>query len=63
MLYDAFSRFAKTLRQSGIWGERVIDMIFLPSSPKNAGNQMVHGFLSPHPLGSEADPKVRPLVS
>lgn len=52
MPYDAFSRLAKTLQQPGIWGERVIGMIPQPNPPKNAGNQVVYGFLSPHPLGS-----------
>ena len=51
MPYDAFSRLGKTLRQPGIWGERVIGMIPQPNPPKNAGNQVVYGFLSPHPLG------------
>ena len=46
-----FSRLAKTLRQTGIWGERVIGMIPQPNPPKNAGNQVVNGFLSPHSLG------------
>jgi hypothetical protein len=51
MPYDAFSRLAKTLQQPGIWGERVIGVIPLPNAPKNAGSQVVYGFLSPHPLG------------
>lgn len=51
MPYDAFSRLAKTLQQPGIWGERVIGMIPQPNPPKNAGSQVIYGFLSPHPLG------------
>jgi hypothetical protein len=50
MPYEAFFRLAKTLQQPGIWGERVIGMIPQPNAPKNAGSQVVYGFLSPHPL-------------
>ena len=51
MPHDAFTRLVKTLQQPGIWGERVTGMIPLPSPLKNAANQVVYGFLCPHPLG------------
>jgi hypothetical protein len=51
MPHDAFSRLVRTLQQPGIWGERIIGMVPLPKPPKNAGNQVVYGFLCPHPLG------------
>jgi hypothetical protein len=49
--HDAFIRLVETLRQPGIWGERVTGMIPLPAAPKNAGSQVVYGFLCSHPLG------------
>ena len=51
MPYEAISQLIKTLLQPGIWGERVIGMNPLPNPPKNAGSQVVYGFLCPHPLG------------
>lgn len=51
MTHDAFTRLVKTLRQPGIWGELVVGMTPLPAAPKNAGSQVVYGFLCPHPLG------------
>ena len=52
MTYEAYSLLIKTLQQTGIWGERVIGMNPLPNAPKNAGSQVVFGFLCQHPLGA-----------
>lgn len=49
--FQAHDLLMKTLRQPGIWGERVIGMAPLPNPPKGAGSQAVYGFLCPHPLG------------
>jgi len=51
--YQAHELLIRTLRQPGIWGERVTTMIPLPNPPKGAGSQAVYGFLCPHPLGGQ----------
>jgi hypothetical protein len=49
--FQAHALLVKTLRQPGIRGERVSTMIPLPNPPKDAGTQVVYGFLCQHPLG------------
>jgi hypothetical protein len=52
MTHHAFEHLARTLRQAGVWGERIVGMDPLPDPPAGAGDQLVYAFLCPHPLGS-----------
>lgn len=50
MTHEACERLVITLRQPGLWGERITGMTPLPDPPRNAGTQVIYGFLCPHPL-------------
>lgn len=52
MTFQAYELLRHTLREPGIWGEKISGMVPLPNQPPCAGSQEIHGFLCPNPTGS-----------